>query len=806
MLPVLGGMAQSRDVALDIAINSVPGDNLAGQQVTVTQTDYQVGYGTLKLDSEGKCSTKIYPGNHLLELQREGFLPVSYSFVATSGSPVSIELTLEESTRDPYSLTATPIHDALTGRNDLSVTWNTEQPAFFDDFESYDAFSIKFGDWTGIDGDGEAAAALVGSYPNRGVMQYAQIINPITVSPTWWYDYPVLRPYSGQQYVGFVRTSSGNSNDDWLISPEITVGVANQLSFLAKAADAYPERFMVYITTKTDNPGVDDFVRLDKDNYESVEYKSWQEFSYDLSAYEGQKIKFAIRYIGDYNRYGSFMLMVDDVYVGQVLNNAAEQMARRVKRSPANANERFEIMLDGEKVGETDSYSYLISDVAAGDHTVGVRALYLNAQSEVTQVNVAVGADKYAHLTLNVTADSKLSPDGETVNLLSLEDGEQYSQTVAEGKAEWLSLPAGRYDISVEEGAYNAFLTTVEVNEDMEYEVALTDNVQTPYNITAKVDDEGNATIRWNQTEIFSDSFEDYEDFASGEFGDWVTLDVDGLPVYPIGLGSTSNIVSFPGSGTATNPLPLAPLVFNPWNTTPAMLPTDPAIAAPTGEKMIMFNSAQGGRSDKWLISPAVDLRDGFQASFLAKAYSIYPETMEVWVSNGSVDPADFKILAEIDDLPNDQWAMYQIDLSEFAEQSVRVGIRYTSYDAFLAQVDDVTIGPASGEGELVDYGNVVNYEVYLDGELIGSPTEQEILIPNLSDGEHTVDIYAIYQNRRSDKGSYTFTVSSGVMQINAEDAAASEYYDLLGRKITNPGGKGIFIRRSAGVATKIMK
>jgi hypothetical protein len=43
-------------------------------------------------------------------------------------------------------------------------------------------------------------------------------------------------------------------------------------------------------------------------------------------------------------------------------------------------------------------------------------------------------------------------------------------------------------------------------------------------------------------------------------------------------------------------------------------------------------------------------------------------------------------------------------------------------------------------------------------------------------------------------------------MQINAEDAAASEYYDLLGRKITNPGGKGIFIRRSAGVATKIMK
>ena len=65
--------------------------------------------------------------------------------------------------------------------------------------------------WTGIDADLEAAAPLVGSYPNRGVMQYAQIINPLTVTPTWWYDYPILRPYSGQQYVGFTRTNSGNS-------------------------------------------------------------------------------------------------------------------------------------------------------------------------------------------------------------------------------------------------------------------------------------------------------------------------------------------------------------------------------------------------------------------------------------------------------------------------------------------------------------------------------------------------------------------------------------------------------------------
>jgi hypothetical protein len=406
-----------------------------------------------------------------------------------------------------------------------------------------------------------------------------------------------------------------------------------------------------------------------------------------------------------------------------------------------------------------------------------------------------------------VTADSKRAPDGETVYLLNMEDGSQYSQTVAEGKAEWLSLPAGRYDVSVEEGAYNAYLASIEVNEDMEYAVALTDYMQTPFNITAKVDDEGNATIRWNQSEIFSDSFEDYDDFATGEFGDWVTLDVDGLPVYPIGLGSTSNVVSFPGSGTASNPLPLAPLVFNPWKTEPAMLPSDPAIAAPTGDKMILFCSAEMATSDKWLISPAVDIRDGFQVSFLAKAYSIYPESMEVWVSNGSTDPKDFKIVAEIDEVASSQWALYQIDLSEFADQTVRVGIRYTSHDAFLAQVDDVTIGPANGEGELIDYGNVVNYEVYLDGEKVGAPTEQQFTVPGLSAGEHTVDIYAIYLNGRSDKGSLTFNVTSGVENLDVESAEeAPVYYDLLGRKVTNPNANGLYIRRSAGESVKMLK
>lgn len=803
ILPTLGGMAQQRDAILNVQVTSVAGDDLNGQTLTVTQTDFQVSYGTVKLDAEGKCSMKIYAGNHEVALTRPGFNPLTESFTATSGETVNLQLQLTEATRDPYALTADVDHDWVSGKDNVNLTWNTEPPALFDDFESYEDFAISFGDWTGIDGDGETTAPIVGVYPNRGGLQYAQIINPLTVMPTWWYDYPVLRPYSGQQYVGFIRTSSGVANDDWLISPEITVGVDNELSFMAKAADAYPERFMVYVTTKTDNPGVDDFVRIDSGNFESVDYTEWRKFSYDLSQWQGEKIKFAIRYISDAARFGAFMLMVDDVYVGQPQTEQAKAKARRVMRSPGNVNERFEIYLDGEKAGETDTYSFTLENLTPGQHTIGVRAIYLNAQSEVTTINVETGAGPYAALTLNVSALSKLSPEGFDVVLMDHANASQSIQKVKNGQIIWNSLPLGKYDVSIEEGAFNAYLNTIEVSKEMTLAIEMTDRMIAPYNITADLDDKGNASIIWNRELSFADSFEDYDDFASGSFGNWLIIDRDRQPVYPIGLGSTSNVVSFPGSGTATNPAATPAMVFNPWRTTPAMMPSDPRIAALTGDKLITFFSTQGGKSDDWLISPELNIRDNFEVSFAAQAYSTaYPESMEVCISDGSTDPADFTPIATIDKLGD--WASYKVDLSAYAGQTVRIAIHYTSYDAFMAQVDDFMVGNADGDTQVIDYGNVVNYEVYLDGQLAGSPEEPRIVVPGVGEGQHTVDIYAVYKGGRSEKGSHTFGKSGLTEAIDETDAdSEATYYDLYGREVKNPTAKGIYIRKDKRGATK---
>ena len=812
ILMVATAWAQSRSTLLTIEVQSVEGDHLAGQTVQLMQTDFEVSYGALVLDGNGQCQVKVYAGNHNLTIEREGFETLSHDFIVADGQKeLTVSVTLREKTRAPYALSATVEHNSYTGKDDILLTWNTEQPAFFDDFESYEPFAVQFGEWTGIDADMEAAAPLVGNYPNRGVMQYAQIINPLTVEPMWWYDYPILRPYDGQQYVGFTRTSSGLANDDWLITPVILVGTDNIFSFMAKAADQYPERFMVYVTTQTDNPVQTDFVRIDPDNYETADYRGWKEYTYDLSDYAGQQVRLAIRYISDYNRYRSFMLMVDDVYVGSTIGvdgdysaysnyrNYRKNSHPKCHRSPANPNEQFRIYYDGLLAGTTDGYSYTLADVQSGPHTIGVQAVYIAGESEVTTIDVVVPESNYAHVVFQVEADSKLNPDGTQIDLIGIDNGESHTLIVADGKAEIASLPCGRYAVNVAEGAYEAWQQTIDISEDMTVVISLTDHIIDPYNITAVIDDDLNLIIRWNQELGITDSFEDYDDFATGSFGEWTTIDRDKMCVYPIALGTETNIISFPGSGTAAAPKAIAPMVFNPWQTTPPMMPDDNAIAAPTGQKTVIFFSPQMSLADKWLISPLYDIYPGFALSVTAKGYtSLYPERIEFCVSAGSDQPDDFEVISKVETLSSDQWTIYQTDLDAYAGQTVRLAVHYTSWDAFLAQVDDFTVGPKDGESAFNDYGNVEYYEVWVDGVLAGQTTEPTFVMPDIEEGHHVIGVKAVYQSGQSQLVEYVIGDTVGLVKTLATGLSSQPsqpIYDLQGRRLSGMPSKGFYIK-----------
>ena len=783
LLFTLVAAAQKRDLTLTMTVKAA-GDDLKGQKVQLWQKEFDVSYGSLTLDSEGMLKVAVYEGTHLLRIERDGYEVVDTVFEVKKD--LNITINLKEKTREPFALTTKVTHDVMSGNNQVMLSWNKEQDAFFDDFEEYEPFAIKFGAWTGIDADNVAAAPLVGTYANRGTLQYAQIMSPMNVDPMWWYDYPVLRPYSGGQYVGFTRTGVGTANDDWLISPVITLGSDHLLSFMAKAADKYTEKFQVYITTKTDQPKQADFTLLSKDNYETATVQGWRKYTYDLSSYKGQQVKVAIRYVSESNNGGAFMLMVDDVKVEQVYKE--------------NPNEKFVITLDDKEVATTYERELLVPNVGAGTHKLGVKAVYRTNETPIVYTTVNIDDSKWAKVDFNVTTNNTTTIDNARIELTDCATNEIYTLTVNNGKVNVPSLPHATYLVGMKVKNFDNYEEQVEVVGDAKVDIALKETIITPYHITAEVSDEEDGTtsalVKWNQVLCFEDGFEDYDDFATGAFGEWRSYDFDQHYVYPIGLGSASNIVTFPGACTPTDLRPIAPIVFNPWNTTPAMLPTDEAVRAPSGDKTIVFFSPQQSGADKWLISPPIKVYDDYVVRFTTKAYAQYKEVLNIGViTTEDVDhittsnemTAAFTPLSVIDGVPTGTWTIYETPISSYAGQTVRVAFHYTSYDAFFLQLDEFFAGVPDAEGEAVDVGNVLRYEIYLDGVKVTEASEPMVTLNGLkANATYTVGIVAVYTSGSSLMGEYVLNTTTGIMTpVASPQSKSTKRYDLLGRPVS---------------------
>lgn len=797
----LQASALSRDCNLTVKVVTATGESLEGQRVMLVQTDYSMTYGASEttLDAAGECRLKVYSGNHRLTVERAGYAAYAKDFPVTGD--MTLNVTLTEDVRNPFALKLAERHDPMTGKNDVTLQWNREDPVFFDDFESYTAFDTEFSPWTGIDGDHAAAAPLQGSYPNRGTLQYAQVINPLVVEPSWWTDYPVLRPYGGKQYVGFVRTYGGSANDDWLISPAVTVGKNNIVRFMAKAADVYKERFEVGITT-VDNPEASDFTVISSGNYETVGYEEWEAKEYSLADYEGETVRIAIHYIGDPSNGGAFMLMVDDFFVGQAdyfSDAVATKSLRCAMRSPYNPNERFLVYKNGEQVGETDGYSFAFDQLEAGSYTLGVKAVYKNAESELVEQPFEVGAGTFCKVIVAASANDNVEVDGVKVEFFNESASTTYSAVISKGAVEIPSLPAGNYIVSVEADRYDKWSKSMEIADGAKVDIALVETIFDPYNITvtqtdSETDaDKVNAEVRWNQDLGFEDDFEAYDDFATS-FGEWKSVDNDRRVVYPIALGSASNIINFPGACTPDNQVAVAPMVFNPYATTPAMAPSDVAAVAQSGEKAVIFFSPQQAAADKWLISPAQTVMDGYVCRISLKAYSeAYPETFELCVSTTDDSVISFKSLGNI--MPKGTWQTYEVDLSAYAGQTVYLALHYISNDCFFSLADDFYVGPK--EATDANVGNVQKYDLYLDGAYLGSTSATFFPVMGISRGEHTLGIQASYVSGKSKLVEFTFNAQGAVADVAADSVEITAFKG--GVRIFGADGSKVIVSDASG-------
>ncbi len=198
---------------------------------------------------------------------------------------------------------------------------NAQVTVWEDSFETYADFEITtIGDWTQIDND---AAATYGSadydFTNEQYVGTGIVFNPSMATP----DPGGTQTENADQNPNWVARTGDKAmymiastsllNDDYLISPQVnlTGATGSNFSFWAKSiTDQFGlERFEVLLST-TGNAQAD-FTEDISGGEQQAPIGDYVEYSYDLSAYDGEQVYITIHYVAQ----DSFILLMDDFLV-----------------------------------------------------------------------------------------------------------------------------------------------------------------------------------------------------------------------------------------------------------------------------------------------------------------------------------------------------------------------------------------------------------------------------------------------------------------------------------------------------------
>lgn len=183
------------------------------------------------------------------------------------------------------------------------LTANAQVAIYDDSFEFYDDFTIDaIGDWTTLDVDLLPTYGFQGTtFDNSGVAKAFQVFNANTTTP------PITTVSTAQDWtartgekhlVCFAAVPSApvSANNDWLFSPQITLGTTNTIKFWAKACNATyaAERFAVYVSTTDTAPA--SFTKISSGAFTTTPNITWAEYTYNLPAsYDGLPVYVGIK-------------------------------------------------------------------------------------------------------------------------------------------------------------------------------------------------------------------------------------------------------------------------------------------------------------------------------------------------------------------------------------------------------------------------------------------------------------------------------------------------------------------------------
>jgi uncharacterized repeat protein (TIGR02543 family) len=314
------------------------------------------------------------------------------------------------------------------GGNNVELNWLS--PELDEGFELYSNFALNFGNWTQYDLDGGATYSISGvTFPNQGYTGSYIIFNPSLANPpltgAW-------EAHNGSKYAACFNAVPGSApNNDWLVSPKISVQNGDVLRFWAKSitAEYGLERFRVGISTTGTEPA--DFNIISAGTYVEAPV-TWTQFSYPLSAYQGQEIHFAIICVSN----DAFVFMVDDITVnnakGEVVfaqdfektddeflfsrkeSENAPEITKSQKSQKSFAS--YRIYRNGTEIAETSQLTFTDNDLPEGEYTYTVRAVYIDPEglsdhSNPAQVEITGVTPEYT-LTVTINGNGSVEVNG----------------------------------------------------------------------------------------------------------------------------------------------------------------------------------------------------------------------------------------------------------------------------------------------------------------------------------------------------------------------------------------------------------
>lgn len=277
--------------------------------------------------------------------------------------------------------TVTNLQTAIERQRHVILTWDypenelPEGEAFSESFEGMEAFqnTEDLGNgWTSKDVDRAVTYGLTDfNFPHAGEAMGFIVFNPRETTPS---SIERIGAYSGSQMmVSFNARIDGVSTNDWLISPELKDTTSTMsLHFMAKSAFfnyGYEHLKVAYSTTGSE---IEDFQFLN-DGQALLVPGEWTQYTYTLP--KGTKYV-ALNCVST----NSFMLLVDDIYIGPTRHYMVP--------------ESYSVYKNGKLYQEVDPRAYGFYDfaLADGSYTYTVQTKYNNGcisdQSEAAKVDI----------------------------------------------------------------------------------------------------------------------------------------------------------------------------------------------------------------------------------------------------------------------------------------------------------------------------------------------------------------------------------------------------------------------------------